>query len=70
MAGIEEAKFQQNSPLRVRTHKLFLGAHICFRILTVSATVAAALMMISSSQTIEVYGIKVEAKYSYSSAFK
>ncbi|XP_034672618.1 CASP-like protein 1F1 [Vitis riparia] len=67
MAGIE-AKFQQNPPLG--THKLFLGAHICLRILTVTATLTAAWMMITSKQTVEVYGIQVEAKYSYSSAFK
>ncbi|RVW52565.1 CASP-like protein 1F1 [Vitis vinifera] len=52
MAGIE-VKFQQNPPLG--THKLFLGAHICLRILTVTATLTAAWMMITSKQIVEVF---------------
>lgn len=68
MAGIE-AKIQQNPPQGTQ-RKLCHGVHVCLRIVTVAATLTAAWMMITSKQIVEVLGIHVEAKYSYSSALK
>ncbi|KAA8542072.1 hypothetical protein F0562_023224 [Nyssa sinensis] len=62
------AEAVQNHPLK--THKYFLAAQICFRFLATLTTLAAAWIIFTSSQSIVMYGIKFDARYSYSSAFK
>ncbi|CAN4100612.1 unnamed protein product [Withania somnifera] len=62
------AKNSQNPPLK--SHKCLLGTQILLRILAIAFTLAAALMMITSKQTVSLYGIQMDARYSYSSSFK
>lgn len=46
------------------------GAQLCLRILSIATTLAAALVMVTCRQSITVFGIRVDARYSYSSAFR
>ncbi|XP_021286687.1 CASP-like protein 1F1 [Herrania umbratica] len=63
-----EAKFPENPSLK--THKLVLGAQICLRIVAIATALAATWVMLTSKQTVMVFGIPFDARYSYSSAFK
>ena len=63
-----EAKFQENPPLK--THKLVLHAQICLRIVAIATALASTWVMITAKQTILVFGWQIDARYSYSSAFK
>ncbi|XP_022716156.1 CASP-like protein 1F2 [Durio zibethinus] len=63
-----EAKFPENPPLK--THKLVLVAQICLRILAIATALAATWVMVTSKETIVVFGFQLDARYSYSSAFK
>ncbi|GFZ08020.1 hypothetical protein Acr_19g0009570 [Actinidia rufa] len=67
MDGVE-AKTMQNPPLK--THKYSLGCQICLRLLASVASLAAVWIMRTSNQSLVLYGIHMDAKYSYSSAFK
>ncbi|KAF8390710.1 hypothetical protein HHK36_025237 [Tetracentron sinense] len=67
MADIQTKVVQ--SPPR-RSHKIFVTAQISLRILAIAATLVATWVMVTSKQSMEVFGIKIDAKYSYSSAFK
>ncbi|XP_050221545.1 CASP-like protein 1F1 [Mercurialis annua] len=63
-----ENKYPPNSPLK--TKKIFFGAQIFLRVLTVGATLAAASIMVTNKQSISIGDFDMEAKYNYSSAFK
>ncbi|KAK3042521.1 hypothetical protein RJ639_000245 [Escallonia herrerae] len=63
-----EAKVMQNLPLK--TSKSSLAAQVCLRLLALGATLAAACIMITSKQSVVVFGINIDARYSYSPAFK
>ncbi|KAJ8559764.1 hypothetical protein K7X08_003822 [Anisodus acutangulus] len=62
------AKNMQNPPLK--SQKCLLGTQILFRILSTAFTLAATLIILTSKQTVTVFGIEMDARYSYSSAFK
>ncbi|CAK9177456.1 unnamed protein product [Ilex paraguariensis] len=62
------AKVGENQP--VKTQKYFAAAQICLRALVTAATLAAAWIMLTTKETVVVFGIVVDARYSYSSAFK
>jgi hypothetical protein len=63
-----EAKFSVNQPLK--TQKLFIGVQIFFRIVAIAASVASSWLMITSKQVIDIGGIVLDARYSYSPEFK
>ncbi|XP_022776362.1 CASP-like protein 1F1 [Durio zibethinus] len=63
-----EAKFPENPPLITR--KLALGAQICLRVVAVGTALAATWMIVTSKETVVVFGLSLHARYSYSSAFK
>ncbi|KAL3512533.1 hypothetical protein ACH5RR_025250 [Cinchona calisaya] len=67
MDSTTEAKNIHNS---TKTHKICLVAQICLRFLASVATLSAAWIMLTSKQTVAVFGIVVDARYSYSTAFK
>ncbi|KAA8540641.1 hypothetical protein F0562_024440 [Nyssa sinensis] len=67
MDGIE-TKVMQNPSLKTRRY--FMAAQICLRLLATASSLAAAWIMITSKQSVVVYGINIDARYSYSSAFK
>ncbi|KAG8379485.1 hypothetical protein BUALT_Bualt07G0093400 [Buddleja alternifolia] len=53
-----------------KTHKKFVLTQISFRFMCIGATLAATWIMFTTKQTALVYGIQVDARYSYSPAFK
>ncbi|KAG8388122.1 hypothetical protein BUALT_Bualt02G0092900 [Buddleja alternifolia] len=59
-----------SSPPLIKTHKFVFLTQIFLRILAIAATFAAAWLTITSKETTVVYGIQVDARYSYSPAFK
>ncbi|KAH7528172.1 CASP-like protein 1F1 [Ziziphus jujuba] len=63
-----ESKFEQNPPLK--TEKIFLGFQICVRILATASTLVATWMVLTSKQSTEIIGMKFDARYSYSPAYK
>ncbi|KAI7985867.1 CASP-like protein 1F1 [Camellia lanceoleosa] len=67
MDGVEP-KIMQNPTFK--THKYSLAAQICLRILATVASLAAAWIMFTNKQSIILYGLVVDARNSYSSAFK
>ncbi|PSR89428.1 CASP-like protein [Actinidia chinensis var. chinensis] len=67
MDGVE-SKIMQNPPLK--TDKYSLAVQICLRFLATMASLAAAWIMFTSKQSIVLYGINIDARYYYSSAFK
>ncbi|KAK9278355.1 hypothetical protein L1049_027920 [Liquidambar formosana] len=67
MASIE-AKFQQKPVSNMQ--KYSLGAQVGLRILAVVGTLAATTVMGTNKQSTVVYGLAIDARYSYSSAFK
>ncbi|XP_055831744.1 CASP-like protein 1F1 [Solanum dulcamara] len=61
----------QNRPNpHLKSHKGLLATQILLRILSIAFTLAAIVMILISKQTVTVYGIEMEARYTYSSAFK
>ncbi|KAL0290384.1 UNVERIFIED_CONTAM: CASP-like protein 1F1 [Sesamum calycinum] len=52
-----------------KTLKLPFATQVFLRLLAIAATSAAACVMLTTRQTTVVYGIQVDARYSYSSAF-
>ncbi|XP_042016695.1 CASP-like protein 1F2 [Salvia splendens] len=52
------------------THQLFFVSQFSLRIFAAAATLAAAWIMLTAKQTSVVFGIQVDARYSYSPAFK
>lgn len=68
-ANVEEAKFQEENA-NLKKQKYSLVAQILLRTLTIVGTITATCVMVSAKQTTEVFGMKLDARYSYSSAFK
>ncbi|GER45518.1 CASP-like protein VIT_17s0000g00560 [Striga asiatica] len=54
----------------LKTHKLLFATQISLRLLAFAATLAATSIMLSTKQTALVFGIQLDARYSYSPAFK
>ncbi|KAH7578527.1 hypothetical protein ACOSP7_000163 [Xanthoceras sorbifolium] len=54
----------------MKTQKLFHLAQICLRISAIATTLAATSVMVTSRQSIAIFGTTFDARYSYSSAFK
>ncbi|XVF11459.1 hypothetical protein REPUB_Repub08aG0029400 [Reevesia pubescens] len=63
-----EARFPENPPLK--THKLVLGTQICLRIVAIATALAATYIVVTSKETVLVFGMSFDARYSYSPAFK
>ncbi|KAK5782954.1 CASP-like protein 1F1 [Gossypium arboreum] len=63
-----EAKLPQNPPRK--THKLVLCAQICLRIVAISTAFAATWTIVNAKETVVVFGLQFDARYTYSSAFK
>ncbi|XVF49541.1 hypothetical protein PTKIN_Ptkin04bG0021100 [Pterospermum kingtungense] len=63
-----ESKFPQNPP--PKTHKLVLGAQVWLRVMAIATTLAATHVTVTSRETIDFIGLKYEARYTDSSAFK
>ncbi|XP_057972595.1 CASP-like protein 1F1 [Malania oleifera] len=61
-------KFTQN-PLQ-KTQKIFQVAQIFLRILAFATALTATCLMVTNKQSTVIFGIEIDAKYSYSSAFK
>ncbi|XP_073135977.1 CASP-like protein 1F1 [Henckelia pumila] len=53
-----------------KTQKIFIISQILLRSLAIAATLAAAYIVLTSKQTVAVYGFQVDARYSYIPAFK
>ncbi|XP_006347352.1 CASP-like protein 1F1 [Solanum tuberosum] len=58
----------QNPPMK--SDKCLLSTQILLRILAIAFTLAATSMILTSKQAVTVFGIEMDARYSYSSAFK
>ncbi|MFX6533065.1 CASP domain-containing protein [Acinetobacter baumannii] len=58
----------RTSPPR-KSEKPLVVTHVSLRVLTVGLTLAAACLMLTNNQTTVVYGIEVDARCSYASAF-
>lgn len=65
---ISEPKNMQDP--RPKTQKYYLASQISLRSLAAVVSLTAATLAITDKQIITVYGIELEARYSYSSAFK
>ncbi|XVF08631.1 hypothetical protein REPUB_Repub07fG0019500 [Reevesia pubescens] len=63
-----EAEFPENPTLK--THQLVVGAQIFLRIVAIATAFAATCVMVTSKETVVVFGLTFDARYSYSSAFK
>lgn len=76
LAEVQENSEMENNETRkihnstLKTHKLSLAVQICLRFLATAATLAATWIILTSNQTVAVFGIVVDARYSYSPAFK
>ncbi|KAL3753608.1 hypothetical protein ACJRO7_000938 [Eucalyptus globulus] len=66
-----EKTLEQNQPIPMSRNHFLLGTttQICLRVLPIAATLAAALVMMTSKQFTRVFGIPVYARYTYSPAF-
>ncbi|KAG9144207.1 hypothetical protein Leryth_021871 [Lithospermum erythrorhizon] len=53
-----------------KTHKLSFVAQIFLRVLVIVTTIVASWLILTSKQTVVVYGITADASYKYSSAYK
>ncbi|KAF2311570.1 hypothetical protein GH714_024913 [Hevea brasiliensis] len=63
-----EDKFPTSLPFK--TQKLFIAAQICLRSFAIAATFAAAWLTLTNKESIHVGIFVVDARYSYSSAFR
>ncbi|KAH6772030.1 hypothetical protein C2S53_015022 [Perilla frutescens var. hirtella] len=59
-----------NTPSPSKSHKIYYATQIFLRILSIGTTLASACLTLTNNQTVVVYGIQVDARYSYSPAFK
>ncbi|KAL2515039.1 CASP-like protein [Forsythia ovata] len=53
-----------------KTQKISFVSQILLRVLAIAGTLAATWIILTSKETVVVFGIQVDARYSYSSAFK
>ncbi|KAL8113932.1 CASP-like protein 1F1 [Apium graveolens] len=56
--------------IAVKVEKFTKAAQISLRFMAMAVTVAAASIVVSSKETVVVYGVTVDAKYSYSPSYK
>ncbi|KAL3835367.1 hypothetical protein ACJIZ3_010103 [Penstemon smallii] len=54
----------------MKTHKFYFVSQISLRCLAIFATLTATWIMLTTKQTTVVFGIQLDARYNYSSAFK
>lgn len=64
----EEEKSREMASLNLP--KYTKAAQISLRIMAMAATLAAAWIVLSSKETVVIYGITANAKYSYSPTYK
>ncbi|XP_027773876.1 CASP-like protein 1F1 isoform X2 [Solanum pennellii] len=67
------AKNRQNQNVQnpiMKSDKCLLSTQILLRILAIAFTLAATSIILTSKQAVTVFGIEMDARYSYSSAFK
>ncbi|KAJ8559765.1 hypothetical protein K7X08_003823 [Anisodus acutangulus] len=62
------AKNMQSPPLK--PYKCLLGTQILLRILATAFTLASTWILLTSKQTVTVFGLEMDARYSYSPIFK
>ncbi|MFQ6632683.1 hypothetical protein Gotur_008401 [Gossypium turneri] len=65
---IKEANVRAKAPNK--TDKFVLATQICLRIAATATAMAAAWVIFTANQTVEVLGMSFDARYSYSPAFK
>ncbi|XP_060171313.1 CASP-like protein 1F1 [Lycium barbarum] len=63
-----DAKNMQSPPLKC--YKYLLGTQIMLRIMATAFTLASTWIILTSKQTVTVFGIEMDARYSYSPIFK
>ncbi|GFP82439.1 CASP-like protein 1f2 [Phtheirospermum japonicum] len=54
----------------LKTRRFYYATQKCLRFLAIAITLAAAWLMVANKETAVVYGIQVDARYSYAPAFK
>ncbi|KAK6920462.1 Casparian strip membrane protein domain, partial [Dillenia turbinata] len=67
MDGLQEKNLRNPTQ---KTQKMFHASQMVLRILAILSTSASCWIMVTSKQTADVFGIQMDAKYSYASAFK
>ncbi|KAM7471556.1 hypothetical protein LguiA_009739 [Lonicera macranthoides] len=67
---MSEAKIIQKQNPSLKPQRYFVAAQLCLRFLAAGTTLAAVCTLFTSNQSALVYGIKLEAQYTYSSTFK
>lgn len=65
---MEDTTLQKSN--HISPHKLFIATQISLRALAVAATLSASLITILTKETTTVFGFPIDARYSYSPAFK
>ncbi|KAL3655062.1 hypothetical protein CASFOL_000848 [Castilleja foliolosa] len=55
---------------QIKARKLYYATQICVRFIAIAITLAAAWLMVTNKETAVVYGIQVDARYSYAPPFK
>lgn len=68
--GEEEGKTSSHMVPPLKSQKYFMAAQFLLRLLGMAAALAAAWIMVTSKESVVVYGTDFDAKYSYSPAFK
>ncbi|KAI6682694.1 hypothetical protein NL676_028607 [Syzygium grande] len=67
--GIPEIKVNEQN-LAGKSSNVSYVAQICSRIFSIATTLAATSVMVTCRQSITVFGIRIDVRYSYSSDFK
>ncbi|KAL1829161.1 hypothetical protein ACET3Z_007573 [Daucus carota] len=68
MNTVEEAK--NTEMIAVKVEKFARAAQISLRFLAMAATLAASCIVLTSKETVLIYGITADVKYSYSPSYK
>ena len=68
MNTVEEAK--NTEMIAVKVEKFTRAAQISLRFLAMAATLAASCIVLTSKETVLIYGITADVKYSYSPSYK
>ncbi|KAL2935582.1 CASP-like protein 1F1 [Bienertia sinuspersici] len=66
----EDGKQEDNNALKIKGQKMVELVQIVLRALALATSIAATCILFTSKQTTLVFGIEMDAKYSYSSAYK
>lgn len=56
--------------IAVKVEKYTKAAQISLRFMAMAATLAASVIVLSTKQTVVIFGITADAKYSYSPSYK